>query len=100
MMVAAECFPLQVRGVALGVATLVNRVTSGAIALSFLSISGAITPALTYYTFAAIAVASCFFIAARVPETKGKALEEVERQMAERYAPSLPMPSCEGPRTV
>ena len=37
MMVASELFPLQVRGFALGVATLVNRTTSGLVALSFLS---------------------------------------------------------------
>ena len=77
----------QVRGVAMGIATLVNRVTSGTIALSFLSLSHALTPALTYYLFAAIAIGACFFIAWRVPETKGMTLEEIERQMTERHAP-------------
>ena len=37
MMVASELFPLQVRGFALGVATLVNRATSGTIALTFVA---------------------------------------------------------------
>uniref|UniRef100_A0A7S3C231 Major facilitator superfamily (MFS) profile domain-containing protein n=1 Tax=Haptolina ericina TaxID=156174 RepID=A0A7S3C231_9EUKA len=93
MLVAAECFPLQVRGLAMGVATLVNRVTSGCIALSFLSLTSALTPAVTYYTFAAIALGACYFIARYVPETKGRALEEVERQMAERYISSTSLVS-------
>ena len=67
----------QVRGLAMGVATLVNRVTSGCIAISFLSLTSALTPAVTYYTFAAIALGACYFIARYVPETKGRALEEV-----------------------
>ncbi|KAL1524628.1 hypothetical protein AB1Y20_019516 [Prymnesium parvum] len=111
MMVAAECFPLQercntqlhaalwpahspraspqVRGMGMGIATLVNRVTSGTIALCFLSLSSALTPAVTYYLFATIAVGACFFISSRVPETKGKALEEIEREMVERHLSSV-----------
>jgi len=86
-MVASEVFPLQVRGLALGVATLINRVTSGLIAVSFLSLSEALTPAVTYYAFAATACAACVFLSTCVPETKGISLEEIERQMAERFSP-------------
>ncbi|KAL3902208.1 MAG: hypothetical protein SGPRY_012174 [Prymnesium sp.] len=79
-----------IRGVAMGVATLVNRLMSGTIALSFLSLSMTLTPAVTYYLFALVALGA-------VPETKGKALEEIERQMIERYLPSValvsPMPN-------
>ena len=75
------------RGLALGVATLLNRVTSGLIAVSFLSLSEALTPAVTYYGFAATACAACVFLRQRVPETKGISLEEIERQMAERFMP-------------
>ena len=85
MMVASELFPQQVRGFALGVATLVNRVTSGTVALSFLSISRWLTPAGTYYAFAALAVCACVFIHQRVPETKGRSLEEIEMTMAGRF---------------
>ena len=53
---------LQVRGFALGVATLVNRVTSGTVALTFLSLSRALTPAGAYYAFAGLAVCACAFI--------------------------------------
>ena len=84
MMVASELFPLQVRGFALGVATLVNRTTSGLVALSFLSLSRALTPAGAYYLFVALALLACGFLATRVPETTGKSLEEIESEMAER----------------
>ena len=88
MMVASELFPLQVRGFALGVATLVNRATSGTIALTFLSLSAAITPAGAYCLFAALAIVACAFTARCVPETKGKSLEEIEREAAERHVAS------------
>ena len=87
MMVASELFPLQVRGFALGVATLVNRTTSGAVALSFLSVSHAITPAGAYFIFVALSGCALCFYHYRVPETKGKSLEEIEREMTERFSP-------------
>ena len=85
MMVASELFPLQIRGLALGVATMLNRTTSGIVALSFLSLSRALTPAGAYYMFAGIACAACLFLLGRVPETKGKSLEEIESEIAERH---------------
>ena len=71
------------RGFALGVATLVNRVTSGTVALTFLSLSRALSPAGAYFLFVLIALLAMGFIAARVPETKGKSLEEIEAEMRE-----------------
>ncbi len=35
---AAEIFPLNVRGTAMGLATCINRLTSGAVAMTFLSL--------------------------------------------------------------
>ena len=85
-MVASELFPLQVRGFALGVATLVNRTTSGLVALSFLSLSRSLTPAGAYYLFASLALGAAAFVWRCVPETKGKSLEEIEQEMAQRYS--------------
>jgi hypothetical protein len=75
---------LQVRGLAMGVATLLNRLISGAIALSFLSLTRALTPTGTFASFAVIALLACAFIRRFIPETKGRALEEVEQEMLER----------------
>ena len=68
----------------MGVATLLNRLISGTIALSFLSLTRALTPAGTFTSFAAIALLACVFIRRFIPETKGRALEEVEQEMLER----------------
>ena len=73
------------RGFALGVATLVNRVTSGTVALSFLSLSRWLSPAGAYYLFAGLAVCAFVFILRRVPETKGRSLEEIEFSMANGF---------------
>ena len=75
---------LQVRGLAMGVATLLNRLISGAIALSFLSLTRTLTPTGTFASFAVIALLACAFIRRFIPETKGRALEEVEQEMLER----------------
>ena len=39
--ICSEVFPLEIRGWSMGLATMVNRFTSGAVAMSFLSLSGA-----------------------------------------------------------
>ena len=92
MMVASELFPLQVRGFALGVATLINRVTSGTVALTFLSMSRVLTPSGAYFMFAGLAACAFTFIGRYVPETKGKSLEEIERTLTERFSagPGVP----------
>ena len=92
MMVASELFPLQVRGFALGVATLINRVTSGTVALTFLSMSRVLTPSGAYFMFAGLAACAFTFIGRYVPETRGKSLEEIERTLTERFSagPGVP----------
>jgi len=77
MMVASECFPLQSRGLAMGVATFINRCTSGAVALSFLSLTTALTPSGTFYMFCGVALLAAGFTKRCVPETRGRSLEEL-----------------------
>ena len=47
-------------------------------------------PAGAYYLFAALAVGACAFLARCVPETKGRSLEEIEREMARRFGGERP----------
>uniref|UniRef100_A0A453DGG8 Major facilitator superfamily (MFS) profile domain-containing protein n=1 Tax=Aegilops tauschii subsp. strangulata TaxID=200361 RepID=A0A453DGG8_AEGTS len=68
---------------ALGVAVAVlavcgDRVTSGTVAMSFLSVSRGMTVAGAFSAFAAISALSVVFVHRFVPETKGKTLEEIE----------------------
>ncbi|CAN4078982.1 unnamed protein product [Withania somnifera] len=55
-----------------------SRVTSGVVAMSFLSVSRMITVGGTFFVFAAISALSVAFVHKCVPETKGKSLEEIE----------------------
>lgn len=74
----SEVFPLRVRGMAVGIGTFINRITSGTIAMSYLSLSKAVTESGAFYLFAAVAFVSLLFVIFCVPETKGKTLEEIE----------------------
>jgi MFS family permease len=83
--VAAEIFPLHVRGQAVSIAVFINRFLSGAIALSYLSMANALTPAGSFFTFAAISAISVIFYMVCVPETKGKTLEQIAHDLAAEF---------------
>lgn len=74
----SEIFPLKLRAQAAALGAMGNRVSSGLIAMSFLSVSSAITFAGTFLIFSAISALSVLFVYALVPETKGKSLEQIE----------------------
>ncbi|XP_020571614.1 probable polyol transporter 4 isoform X2 [Phalaenopsis equestris] len=75
---SSEIFPLKVRAQASAVGAVGNRVCSGLIAMTFLSLTKAISVAGTFFIFSAIAALSVVFVRFFVPETKGKSLEEIE----------------------
>ncbi|KAK2985507.1 hypothetical protein RJ640_008680 [Escallonia rubra] len=74
----SEIFPLRLRAQASALGAVGNRVCSGVIAMSFLSVSRAITVAGTFFIFSAISALSVAFVYKFVPETKGKSLEQIE----------------------
>uniref|UniRef100_J3MME8 Major facilitator superfamily (MFS) profile domain-containing protein n=1 Tax=Oryza brachyantha TaxID=4533 RepID=J3MME8_ORYBR len=76
---SSEIFPLQVRalGCALGVAS--NRVTSGVISMTFLSLSNAITIGGSFFLYAGIAALAWVFFYTYLPETRGRTLEEMSK---------------------
>ncbi|KAL6270153.1 hypothetical protein ACE6H2_027064 [Prunus campanulata] len=75
---SSEIFPLRLRaqGVSMGVA--VNRLTSGAISMSFLSLYKAITIGWAFFLYAGIGAVSWVFFYTMLPETKGRTLEDME----------------------
>ncbi|VAH54396.1 unnamed protein product [Triticum turgidum subsp. durum] len=75
---SSEIFPLRLRSQAAALGAAVNRVTSGTVAMSFLSVSRAMSVAGAFSAFAAISALSVVFVHRFVPETKGKTLEEIE----------------------
>lgn len=76
--VSSEIFPLRLRAQASALGAVGSRVSSGVIAMSFLSMSRAITVAGTFFLFAVISAMSVVFVHTCVPETKGKSLEQIE----------------------
>ncbi|PKA55753.1 putative polyol transporter 4 [Apostasia shenzhenica] len=75
---SSEIFPLKVRAQACALGALGNRVCSGMIAMTFLSLTKAISVAGTFFLFATISALSVAFVYSFVPETKGKSLEQIE----------------------
>ncbi|KAL6907788.1 hypothetical protein ACP4OV_001958 [Aristida adscensionis] len=75
---SAEIMPLRLRaqGVSLGIAA--NRLTSGAVSMTFISLADWITMPGCFFLYAGVGVAGCAFIHARLPETKGRSLEEMD----------------------
>lgn len=76
--VTSEIFPLRLRAQASALGAVGNRVCSGLIAMSFLSVSDAISFGGSFFTFSAISALSVLFVYKLVPETKGKSLEQIE----------------------
>ena len=76
--VISEIFPNRIRGKAMGVATAVNWGAAFVVSASFLSLENAIGGAATFFLFAALCVVTFFWVMAKVPETKGKTLEEIQ----------------------
>ena len=54
-------------------------------AMSFLSVSEAISVAGTFFAFSAISALAIAFVVTLVPETKGKSLEQIEMMFQNEY---------------
>lgn len=76
-----QVFPLAIRHKAMSLTMAVNRMTSGTIALTFLSLATYLSTAGAYWLFTLISCAHLLFTFTLVPETKGKTLEEVEEYL-------------------
>jgi sugar porter (SP) family MFS transporter len=75
---SSEILPLRLRGQGAGLGTAMNRIISGVVTMTFISLYQAITMAGAFYLYAAIAAASFVFVYACLPETKGRSLEDME----------------------
>jgi len=75
----SEIYPLKVRGRAMGVATFVNWLSNIAVSFTFLSLVGQITVGGTFLLYAIIGILGYLFVYYKVPETKGKTLDEISQ---------------------
>ncbi|MDB6128797.1 MAG: sugar transporter, partial [Verrucomicrobia bacterium] len=77
--ITAEIFPTSVRGRGTSLATLANWTTNTLSALFFPVVVNAVGMAVGCYVIGAICVVATWFYWKRVPETKGKTLEQIEQ---------------------
>ncbi|KAM7279716.1 hypothetical protein ACFE04_006850 [Oxalis oulophora] len=74
----SEIFPLRLRAQGVSMVVGVNRLTSGIVSMTFLSLYKAITIGGAFLLYGCVAVIAWIFFFSMLPETKGKKLEEVE----------------------
>ena len=75
----SEILPLRIRGLAMSICTVSNFFFNFIIVLSFPVLLQHIGEAHTFWIYAGICFVSLFFFHFYVPETKGRSLEEIER---------------------
>ncbi len=77
----SEIFPNRLRGLAISVAGTWNAIVSFSVATVFPSQLEGMGSAATYLIYGLFMVACLLFVAKWIPETKGKTLEEIERDL-------------------
>ena len=81
---SAEVMPLRLRaqGASLGMA--VNRLTCALVSMTFISLADAITMPGCFFLYAGVTAAGCAFVYARMPETRGRSLEDMDELLDHR----------------
>src|SRR5215203_3648770 len=74
----SEIYPLRIRGTAMSVASIANWGSNWLVALMFPVLLAALGGAGSFWLFAALGIVAWLFVYFRVPETKGRSLEEIE----------------------
>lgn len=77
----AEIFPNQVRGVAMAVCTFALWVGCCTLTFSFPSMNAALGSSGTFWIYSSICLCAFIFLWRRCPETKGKTLEQLEKEL-------------------
>jgi sugar porter (SP) family MFS transporter len=79
----AEIYPLRSRAKAMAAATMVNWTFNFLISYFFLQMTNDISRAGTFWLYAGFGVAAVAFFCWKLPETKDRSLEDIERQVGE-----------------
>ena len=77
----AEIFPNQIRGVAMAVCTFALWVGCCTLTFSFPSMNAALGSSGTFWIYSSICLVAFIFLWRRCPETKGKTLEQLEKEL-------------------
>ncbi|AQK48858.1 Polyol transporter 5 [Zea mays] len=75
---SAEVLPLRLRAQGSSLAMAVNKLMAGVVSMTFISLADAITMPGCFFLYAAVTAAAFVFVYTRLPETKGRSLEDME----------------------
>lgn len=88
--VIAEIFPTRVRSSAMSIAVTALWAACFLLTYTFPLLNAALKASGTFWTYAIICLAGLLFLAASLPETKGKTLEEIESYLRKAAAAERP----------
>jgi SP family arabinose:H+ symporter-like MFS transporter len=80
----SEIFPNRIRGAAMSISTFSLWTACFILTYTFPLLNRGLGPARTFWIYAVISVFGFLFIKSRVRETKGKTLEQIERELVDR----------------
>jgi sugar porter (SP) family MFS transporter len=78
----SEIFPNRVRAIGVSISVSALWIASFILTFTFPILNRTLGSSGTFWTYGGICIAGFLFILARVPETKGKTLEEIERDLS------------------
>lgn len=78
--VISEIFPNRIRGAAMSIAVAALWIACFILTYTFPLLNARLGAAGTFWLYGAICIAGFFFIRAKLPETTGKTLEEIEKE--------------------
>ncbi|KAF7230436.1 solute carrier family 2, facilitated glucose transporter member 12 isoform X1 [Nothobranchius furzeri] len=96
--VLSEIFPMGVRGRAVSVVSAVNWATNLLISMTFLTITEKIGVPNVMFLYAAVSFVLLVFVFLCVPETKGRTLEEISKDLAKKKRFEVTLYRQEQPR--
>ncbi len=81
--IISEIFPNRIRGTAMSIAVGALWIACFLLTYTFPIFNTVLGPSVTFWIYAAICVIGFFFILLRLTETKGKTLEQIEKDLVE-----------------
>jgi sugar porter (SP) family MFS transporter len=81
--IISEIFPNRIRGAAMSVAVSALWIACFILTFTFPILNAQLGPSGTFWLYAGICVAGFFYIFFKLPETKGKSLEQIERELVD-----------------
>lgn len=77
----AEIFPVQVKGIGCGISVFCGWAVNGIVALFFPTLVSGVGLTASFLIFAVVGALALIFIVKFVPETRGRSLEELDREI-------------------